>query len=150
MPYNDDNKWVYEAEVPQSGDALRRAYTSLLRCIESYLFDYDHPGYSKPEYLSWAMEASKAMHNSSGVVPSDGRWRPSTAGAQRTPESNGKVYDYGVRYHPASFDRPDHDTSPDRPREPYNSDLHNPADQPGETKQTNRYVDPADDPREND
>lgn len=105
------------------------------RAIESYLFDERHAGYGKPEYLSWAMEMAKVLASSSGGYANQNpRWDPVVAGQHPIPDKDGKVYDWGVRYHPASFDRPDHNTSPNRPgvREDFDPAIHDPAAERGE------------------
>lgn len=69
--------WKYETDVLTNGDQLRVAYHDLCRAVEAYLFDYDAAGYARPEYLSWALEHSKATHNASGMaVNAERRWNP--------------------------------------------------------------------------
>lgn len=78
--------WKYETEVLTNGDQLRVAYHDLCRAVEAYLFDYDAAGYARPEYLSWALEHSKATHNASGMaVNAERRWNPSANVENREP-----------------------------------------------------------------
>ena len=69
MAYNDDHVWLYEHDIPNGGDPTRVALETLLRDIESFLFDYNHPGYAKSEFLSWALQRADATKNSSGNAP---------------------------------------------------------------------------------
>lgn len=69
MAYDDDHIWHYEHDIPNGGDPTRVALETLLRDIESFLFDYNHPGYAKSEFLSWALQRADATKNSSGNVP---------------------------------------------------------------------------------
>jgi hypothetical protein len=64
--WSDEGLYVYDTVVPESGDRIRQAAFQLLHDCESYLFDTNHPGYGKPEYLSWAMARFQAQHASSG------------------------------------------------------------------------------------
>lgn len=81
MAYNDDHVWLYEHAIPNGGDPTRVALETLLRDIESFLFDYNHPGYAKSEFLSWAMQRCDATKNSSGNVPDSVLfWHPEAPG----------------------------------------------------------------------
>lgn len=129
MPYNDDGNYVYEVEVPASGDSLRKAAMQLAYDIESYLFNYAHPGYDNKAFLSWAHQHFTATHQSSGMqANAQFRWDPqANSQDQRETHSNeGKTHERwggksavqnGLTYPGAAFDHPDIDTSPDVPGE---------------------------------
>lgn len=67
MAYNDNGDWVYEHDVPNNGDPVRIAGIVLCRAIESYLFDFKHPGYNKPEFLEWSRAQYEVNRSSTGT-----------------------------------------------------------------------------------
>jgi hypothetical protein len=123
MPYVDQadgsTTWLYEHKPETTGDPLRIAGQWLAYNIESFLYDYNHPGYAKPEYLSWCLAHFDVMQ--AGAVPMQLTWDPGIASGQ--PDRSGQPRnsaDTGLRYPQAAFDAPHIDTSGDGPGESEN------------------------------
>lgn len=122
MPYVDD-VYIYETEVWDSGDSLRKAAMQLSRAIESYLYDYAHPGYRNEAFLSWSQQHFMATHQTSGMQPNrQPSWDPAVAGhdTRATHTNEGKNHaswsgksavEGGIRYSSAAVENPDIDTS---------------------------------------
>lgn len=114
MPYHDNpdgsRKWLYEHTPETTGDPLRVAGEWFARNVESFLFDYDHPGFGKPEYLSWCLAHFDVLK--SGSVPGKLTWDP--AEAALIPDRSGQPRnsgDFALRYPQAAFDADHIDTS---------------------------------------
>lgn len=158
MPRSENGNWMYEYPAPQGqGDSLRRAFDQLRHDVEAYLFDERYPGYGNPAFLSWALEAASMRSNSSGTLSDKNyTWNPAIAGEHAIPQSDGKVYDRGVRYPQAAFDHPGIDTRANAPGEKEllglgdkDVDLthHNASEVSGEAVVRNTDSKPADDKR---
>lgn len=128
MPYSDEGVYAYETEVPAAGDTLRKSAMQLAHDIESYLFDYAHPGYDNKAYLAWAVAHFGGTHNSSGMIANTQfRWDPAVAAQPQSDLNNeGKNHASwggksavvgGIHYSSAANAHPDIDTSPDVPGE---------------------------------
>lgn len=110
MAYNEDGNWIYEQEIPTSGDPIRVAGIGLARAVESYLFDYRHPGYNKPEFLEWARAAWAVNASSSGTHANVNalQWDPTKAEIAKRPDGQasftpaGQV-DFGLKSTPPNF-----------------------------------------------
>lgn len=82
MPYiknpdTDEEYWAYETEILSQGDPIRVAFHDLCRNVEAFLFDYNSPGYARPEFLSWALQHAKSRHNATGqALINELRWNP--------------------------------------------------------------------------
>lgn len=82
MPYvkdpdTDQDHWVYETEILPQGDPVRVAFHDLCRAVEAFLFDYNAPGYARPEYLSFMLQHAKSRHNATGqTLINELRWNP--------------------------------------------------------------------------
>lgn len=122
MAYNDDGVYIYETIVPAAGDMVRKAFYQLMHDVESYLFDTRHPGYARPEYLSWSLARAEAQHVSSGnPVDRQIYWDPSIAGNDDVPNEPkegqswgpGSVGHFGIRYPKAAFQAEGVDTDRD-------------------------------------
>lgn len=109
--------WKYDHEPETMGDPLRIAGDWLARNCEAFLFDFNHPGYQKSEFLSWALVHFDALR--AGTVPHSLTWDPRVAGV-KPPMSPGRprnAADLGVRYPDAAIEADHIDTSPDVPGE---------------------------------
>lgn len=110
MPYNDNGNWVYTHEIPNNGDPVRIAGIVLHRAVESYLFDERHPGFCKPEFLSWSLAQYEVNVSSSGTHANNNalQWDPSKAEVYERPDGS-KSYipasqvDFGLKSEPPVF-----------------------------------------------
>lgn len=122
MPYVENN-YVYETDVPDSGDSLRKAAMQLSRAVESFLYDYAHPGYQNPAFLSWSQQHFAATNQSSGTYTTRQlTWDPAVAGVfNREVHTNegknhaswggGSAVQNAITYPSAAFENDDIDTS---------------------------------------
>lgn len=123
MPYHYDEHgtpigWRYEHEIPSMGDSTYVAYQILQHDLESYLFDFTHPGYRDEAFLNWATVRADSFRGGSGGVAQDQlRWNPAAAGVKPVlaDDSPRAKTDLGLRYTDAAIEAPHIDTSPDRP-----------------------------------
>lgn len=139
MPYNDDKQWMYEQEIPSSGSSEAIAAARIARDIESYLFDYNHPGYDRKEFLSWALMRYSATRQSSGnTVDKYLYWNPEMA---RHRVAGGPVE--GETFHPRNF-RDDGIRLPQHVMD--NPDIDTDSDVEGDHQRVERYADASDVP----
>lgn len=116
MPYIDlpdgSKHWKYDHQPDATGDPLRVAGEWLAYHVEAFLFDYNHPGFQKSEFLSWCLSHFDTLR--AGTVPHSLMWDPTQAGNKpgRNPADGPRGFaDIGIRYPDAAFQADHIDTS---------------------------------------